>query len=315
DLFKSIPQLSLSMGAIYVGDLNPSQTANATFTIKVNTKEEGNYPFQIKAVYLDEYGNAVESEPVSFGVYVEPAPKFGVLDIESNVLVNAKGDVKLSITCDKNVEEVSASLKASPPLSALSSEYYIGDLDANEITTAVFKVKASGEAKPVVYPAEIVFKYKINDEWVDSDPIKIGIKVNPKIKFEVVGVPEIAAGEEKVVTVTIKNTGGFTIKEATARITIVDPFTSTDDTAYIGTLEPNESRKVSFKIKANKEATPKLYGLNLEVKYKDLEDEWAISEPVKMEIRVTPAKPSMTMFVVIAIIVVAAIAYALRKRR
>lgn len=312
---QSIPMLSLSTGTVFVGDLKPSQTVNASFTIKINTKEEGNYPFQLKAVYLDEYGNIIESEPVSFGVYIESAPNFDVLSVDSNVLVNAKGDVKLNISCDKDVEEVSVALKANPPLSALSSEYYLGDLKANEKITAIFKVKASDEAKAVMYPAEIVFKYKVADEWVESDPIKIGIKVNPKIKFEVVGVPEIAAGEEKIVSVTIKNTGGIVIKEATARITIVDPFTSTDDTAYIGTLNPNESKKVSFKIKANKDATPKLYGLNLEVKYKDLEGDWAISEPIKMEIKVTPAKPPIAMFVVVVALIVAAIGYALKRRK
>ncbi|RLI80139.1 S-layer protein [Archaeoglobales archaeon] len=314
-LTQSVPMLSLSTGTVFVGDLKLSQTVSATFTLKINTKEEGNYPFQIKAVYLDEYGNIVESDPVSFGVYIEPAPKFEILSVDSNVLVNVKGDVKLSIRCDRDVEGVSVALKTTPPLSALSSEYYLGDLKADEEKTAVFKVKASSEAKAVVYPAEIVFKYKVADEWVESDAIKIGIKVNPKIKFEIIGIPEIAAGGERIVSVTIKNTGKIAIREATARITIVDPFSSTDDTAYIGTLNPNESKEVSFKIKASKDATPKLYGLNLEVKYKDLEGEWAISEPVKMEIKVTPAKPPTTMFIVLAVLVMIAVGYAIKRRR
>ena len=310
-----MPVLSLSIGSIFVGDLKPSQNVTATFTVKVNTEEEGTYPFQIKAVYLDDYGNAVESDPISFGVNVVSGPKFKIDQVTSNVLVSAKGDVKLKVSCNKDVEGVSVLLKTSPPLSALSSEYYIGDLKTNETATAVFKVKASSEAKPVVYPADVIFKYKIGDEWVESKAEKIGIKVNPKVMFEVYGVPEIAAGEEKVVTVTIKNTGGFTIREATARITIVDPFTSSDDTAYIGTLKPNESTNVSFKLKVDKDATPKLYGLNLEVKYKDLEGEWAISDPVKMEIKVTPAKASPMAFVLVAIVVIAVLAYVIKKRR
>jgi len=310
----SLASLSKS-NAIFVGDLMPNGIAEATFPVKISVKDAGNYTFEVKAVYLDEYGNIKESKPVPFGVYVEPAPSFKAVSVESKVFVNTKGDVIVTISADKAVKEASAILKVSPPLSALSSECYLGDLKPNECKVAVFKIKASNEAKPVVYPADVIVKYKVSNEWVESDPIRIGIKVNPKIEFEIIGTPEIAQGEEKIITVTIKNAGNFTIREATARVIITDPFTSTDDSAYIGTLKPGETRDISFKIKVDKDATPKVYGLNVEVKYKDPEGEWAISEPTKMVVKVTPFKPPTLTFLAIgAIAVIAIAAYLLRRR-
>ncbi len=312
----AMQSLLTSTNAIFVGDLKPGKVVEATFPVKIDVKDGGNYTFEIKAVYLDEYGNVVESKPVPFGVYVSPPPKIEVTSVESKVYVGSSGDVVVRLRVDKPLKEASAILKVSPPLSTLSSEYYLGNVEPNRDYEAVFKVEALKDAVAVVYPATLIIKYKSLNEWTESDPIRIGIKVNPKLRFEIIGIPKIAQGEEKIITVKIKNLGNFTLREATARLTIVDPFTSTDDTAYIGTLKPGEAKNISFKIKVSKDATPKLYGLNLEVKYKDPEGDWAISEPTKLVIEVTPAKPNIALLGgILAVILLTAIGYALKRRR
>jgi len=307
--------LSATKAAYYVGDLKPGETVTATFYLKLDVKDDGVYPLHIKAVYLDEYERLTESESTTFGIHVKAAPSFEVVDVKSSVFVNAKGDITVKLRPSTDLKDASVILTAKQPLSVLSAEYYIGDVKAGEEFTAVFKVKAGDEAKPVTYPAEITVKYRTMDEYFESDPVAIGVKVNPKIKFEVNGTPKIAAGSEKVVTFTVKNVGNFTVREATARLTITDPFSSSDDTAYIGTLEPGQTAEVKFKLSVDVDATPKKYGLNLEVKYKDQEDEWAISEPTKAVIEVTPPQPPYGAIAVIAIIALVAVAYYVRRRR
>uniref|UniRef100_A0A7C4W4S7 S-layer protein n=1 Tax=Geoglobus ahangari TaxID=113653 RepID=A0A7C4W4S7_9EURY len=304
-----------SQPSYYVGDLKQGETAKAIFYVRTDIKDEGNYTFKVKAVYLNEYGQITESDPVPFGVYVEKAPDFVVKSVESKIFVNAKGDVIVTLTPTADLEDVSVYLTANPPLSVLSTEYYLGDVKAGEEYTAVFKVKASDEAKPVSYPAEIKMKYRSMDEYFYSDGKSIGIRVNPKMKFEVSGIPKIHAGSTEIITFIVKNVGNFTIKEATARLTITDPFSSSDDTAYIGTLRPGESTEVKFQLSVDMDATPKKYGLNLEIKYKDLEGEWAISEPTKTVIEVLPPKPPYSAIALIAIIAIVAIAYYLRRRK
>jgi len=303
----------LNTNSMYVGDLIPNKTIEVTFPVKINVKDPGNYTFKLKAVYLDEYGNTRRSKPVQFGVYVEPPPNFKISNIVSEVYVNSKGTVKVILTSDKPVKEATAILTVKPPLHVLSSECYLGDLNPNQTKIAVFKIKASKDAEAITYPADLKIKYKVLNEWVTSDPIKIGIKVNPTVKFEIIGCPEIMQGEEKIVTVKIRNLGNFTVRDATARIMIVDPFTSTDDSAYIGTLKPGETKEISFKIKAKSDATPKEYGLDVEVKYKNMEGEWSISEPTKMVIKVIPSKPPILQFIVPGLIAVVIVAYLLRR--
>jgi hypothetical protein len=311
----SSTSLSTAKAAYYIGELKPGDETTAKFYVKLNIKDEGSYPLQIKAVYLDEYGILTESESVSFGIDVAPPPEFEVVDIQSKIFVNAKGDLVVKLTSSADLEDASVILTAQPPLSVLSSEYFVGDIKAGEEFETVFKLKASSEAKPVTYPAELIVKYRSMDEYVESDPVRIGVKVNPKVKFEVTGTPSIAAGEERILTFTVRNMGNFEVRDATARITIVDPFSSSDDTAYIGNLKPGEAVSASFKISADKDATPKLYALNLEVKYRDLEDEWAISEPVKATINVTPAKPPYLIYGAVAAVIIIAVAAYLRSRR
>ncbi|WP_230972162.1 COG1361 S-layer family protein [Archaeoglobus neptunius] len=302
------------LATYYIGDLKPGETAEATFYLKINMKEGGVYPLHIKAVYLDDYGKLTESDSTTFGIKVKDAPEIKVKNVESRVYVNARGDVTVILTSNTDLKDVSVKITAQPPLSVLSSEYYVGDVKAGEDFTAVFKLKASSEANPVTYPADITVVFKSMDEYIELDPIRIGVKVNPKMEFKVIGKPRIAAGESKIITFTVRNAGQFEVKDATARLTIVDPFSSSDDTAYLGNLKPGESANASFKISVDSDATPKVYALNLEVKYKDPEGEWAFSEPTKAIIEVTPARPPYVLYGIVVLIVVVSVIVYLRKR-
>lgn len=306
--------LSTAKAAYYIGDLKPGEVANATFYLKIDTKDGGVYPLHLKAVYLDEYSKMTESESTTFGIEVKPSPKITVKNVVSRVYVNAKGEVSVTLVSDEDLKDASVRISADSPLSVLSSEYYVGGIKAGKEFTATFKLKASSEANPVTYPAELTVIFKSLDEYVELDPVRIGVKVNPKMEFEVTGRPSIAVGEERVVIFQIKNMGDFEVKDATARITIVDPFSSSDDSAFIGDLKPGESANASFKIAVDESATPKLYALNLEVKYKDQEGEWVISEPAKAVINVVPAKPPYVVYGIVLLVIIVAVVVYLRRR-
>lgn len=64
----------------------------------------------------------------------------------------------------------------------------------------------------------------------------------------------------------------------------MDPFTSNDDTAYIGDLKPGESRTVSFVVSVDRTATIKEFGLDSEIRYRDALDNTYISDTMKVRI-------------------------------
>jgi len=302
----------LSKGTYFVGDLQPNQTANVTFTVDISANEPGYYPFQLKGVYLDAYGEVKQTPNVAFGVWLQSGPEVKVIQTNSTVYAGSKGDFRVKLNISIPVKAARLAISVKPPLSAIVSECYLGDVRG--VCNATFKLKASEDAEATVYPAKLKLTYSVGDKEVSKD-VDTGVKVHGKMRFRVEGTGVVPAGEDAIVSIRIKNLGSFEVKAATARITVVDPFSTTDDTAYIGKLKPGEAKNVSFKIKADRDATPKLYALNLEVKYRDPSDEWVISEPVKMPIRVVETK-SIPHAAIGAIIVmaIAAAGYIYRKR-
>jgi len=241
---------------------------------------------------------------------VKDKPEIVIESVNSTVYAGSKGEVAVKIKASQTLDSLKARLETNPPLTAIAEEYFAGNADEAVLK---FRVKASGDAENTVYPAKLRIYYNINGKEVEES-FDIGIKVGEKVRFEISGKGTIPAGDEKIISLKIKNLGGFEVRDATARITVVDPFSTTDDSSFIGNLKPGEEKEISFKIKVDKDATPKDYALNLEVKYRDLNGEWVISEPVKLPIEVTEGKKAIpapgAIFAVIALILTA---YWMRK--
>lgn len=83
-----------------------------------------------------------------------------------------------------------------------------------------------------------------------SRPTTIGLPVGGKIAFEVVSPPStLYLGQKSILEVVYKNSGAATVYNAQARISAVDPpFTSNDDTAFLGDLAPGETATARFEV-------------------------------------------------------------------
>ena len=92
--------------------------------------------------------------------------------------------------------------------------------------------------------------------------------------------------EKGTIEVVYKNTGGATAYDATSRISAVDPFTSNDDTAYLGDMAPGETATAYYQVSVSDDATIKAYGLDTEIRYKDSLKNSVISEPMKAEVTI-----------------------------
>jgi hypothetical protein len=319
--FEQSSGLSMTDGAIYVGDFKPGDAVTVVYSVKVETDQIQTFPFSIKARYIGEDGKEKTSESVSFGVIPSEKPDIGIKKVESNVFSGSEGTVTVTIknSGEMTFENAMANLEVSPPLSALVKKVYLGDLAPGEAKDAVFKIKASDDAWEQEYPGSISVKFHIDDTEIESDIKTIGIRVGPKLKFLVEGVNILEPGKEGTVKVQVTNAGAYTVKDATARVTVVDPFTSTDDSSYLGTLAPGETATAMFKLKVDADALPKTYALSLEVKYKDNQDEWVISDPIKMQIKVTEKQSSISLKTVgsgvAGLVVLGLILTAIRRRK
>ena len=122
----------------------------------------------------------------------------------------------------------------------------------------------------------------------------INIKVKKEPYFEVTNVTgDLYPEEGGMLRVTYKNSGEEPAKDATVRVSAADPFSTTDDQAYLGTLNPGESAVAVFDMDVDETATPKPYSLNSEILYEDADGHNQVSDSIKINTEVLPAKESL----------------------
>lgn len=297
-IIKSDPQM--------VGDLRASSTATARFTVRIPTDTPAgvyNLPVMLNYTYLqtaEQYGvDTVQNfyktreETFEFPVRVKPDVRISVESSEFKEL-NAGTEGSITLTVKNTGHEdgkkaiLSIARNDGSPIVPTEGSAYIGDFPAGGTKTAVFRASVSDSAEAQTYPLDVYVKYENSDgDTIASDIETIGVPVGGRTRFVIVSEPVTASpGQKKTITVLFKNAGGATAHQAQARVSMVDPFTSNDDTAYLGDVAPGETKEASFLITVDKSATLKKYGIDSEIRYTDTFDNQIISDPIKLGITV-----------------------------
>lgn len=328
-IIKSDPQM--------LGDLKGSSTVSCVITTKIDTGAAAgsyNLPLVLKYTYLyeaEQYGVDTiqyyykeKNETLSLPIKIRPELKVRVISAEGeHINAGTEGFVTLTLknTGHENGKNtiIRIARNDKSPIIPTASSMYVGNFSVNQTITSRFKVSVSADAEDQVYPLDVQAVYE-NDEGdqVTSDLETIGLAVGKKIDFAIVSAPsEIALGQKKVIAVQYTNTGGATAYNVQARISAVDPFTSNDDTAFLGTLAPGEIREAHFEVSVDRAATIKEYALDSEVRFRDAMENSLISDPMKVRIVVTKENSLLGNPVVLAVIaaVVILVGYLLYRRR
>ena len=240
-----------------------------------------------------------------------------------------------------------ATLKSDDPnITVKSGSQEAGTLQQGKqsATPTKFTIEISKNAPAGTYPLnmELVYKYQNNaqvsgDEldpatglvtnqgvgiWYENktqnQTIEIQVKKEPY--FEVTQVnSSLYPDKGGMIYVTYKNSGEEPAKDATVRLSSSDPFSTTDDQAFLGTLKPGESAVAAFDMAVDSTATPKQYSLDSEILYEDTEGHNQISDSIKVNTQVLPAEkgqlPGYGLGSGVAFIVLAACFIVLRKKK
>jgi hypothetical protein len=303
--------LAIKSDAQLVGNLPGSSSATAAFHVTVNSDAPaGTYylPVSLNYTYLysaSEFGNQQGTDLLSYSYKSVDSTILVPITIKSDLRIvslsestkdlnaGTEGYVFLSLKNAGFETGRDATVIVSPPqgspLSPTEGSYFIGTYPAGSVTDCTFKLAVASSAQQKTYPLNVKVHYKNSDGvYVDSKTITIGVPVGGKITFEVEPVQaDITTGSSAIITANYRNTGTATIYKAQARISAVDPFSSNDDTAYLGTIAPGEVRQASFKISV-RDTTPKTFGLDSEVLFRDGLDNQLTSDPLKVTVNVVP---------------------------
>lgn len=296
---KSDPQL--------IGDLAESSTASATFIIRINEGAPGgtyDIPLELNYSYLAsasqtntetiEYDYKKENSVLTVPITIKSEISLDVISAEpEHIYAGTTGYLDLVLlntgTASGSQAVVILTRNGDSPVVPVDNSVYIGDFSAGSTVAARYKVSVSDSAEKQSYPVDVAVAYLDSEgDRVTTRSRTIGIPVGGKVTFVIISPPaEMHPGNKKEITVEYKNTGDTPVYGAQSRISAVDPFTSGRDLAYIGNLQPNESRKVSYELSVDRSATIKEYGLDSEIRYRDTLDNTHISDPMKVNIDVT----------------------------
>jgi hypothetical protein len=187
---------------------------------------------------------------------------------------------------DTPVKNARFVLRESPPFQPVSSKASLGDLAPGESTTASFRVEVSDRAVAQSYPVEGHVEYQDRyNETRTSDVATGSVEIGEERDFSVTGVPTVSAGATETVEFTVENTGGGPMRDAVARINVDSPFSTDDDTAYLGDLGVGETANVSYRVSVEGGATAKTYSVDAVVKYDN-----AFGDKVVTEVRKAPVE-------------------------
>jgi hypothetical protein len=289
-----------------VGDLAGGNSLTANFALKISKYAPGGVyalPLQLKYQYLNladqvsfdtvRYWYYDENITIPLDIMIKPGVTLDPVVAKAEKLnVGTEGYVIVNITNAGSEHARNAVAKLTrnglSPLIPTDASVFLGDFGPGDTRQIQFRASVSSTAAAQEYPADVHVEYMDSEgDMANSDTITVGVPVGEKIDFAITSPdPEVRPGQKVALEVTYKNIGSAAVRSAEARISAVDPFTSNDDTAYLGDIAPGESRTALYEVTVASGATPKIYGLDSEIRYRDALDNSQISDTIKVQVGV-----------------------------
>lgn len=324
-----------------VGDIKSQGMATVSIPARIlSNATEGEYeiPLTIRYTYLassnEESSNVLQSdyqqriETVPITIKIKPQVTIEVIEaVPENLNVGSEGYLNLKIKNSGSEDGKKATVKlirnGASPIIPTDSSVFIGDFPHNGTVSSRYKVAISSEAEKQIYPVDVVVVYENRDgDVITSAADTLGIPVGEKISFIITsGMVTVVQGSQNVIEVQYQNSGTTIAYNAQARLSAVEPFKSTDDTAYLGDLNPGKTATARYQLSADDAAAVKDYSLDTEVRYRDALDNSQVSDTFNVPVKVQ-SKPASNGFMqvlpalgVIALICIGAGYYVLVMRK
>ena len=291
-----------------IGSVKSGMRVPVTYTVKIAQDAPGGeyiLPLKARFIYLAfteqiggeslilHYENGTASFSVPIRVKYEVVPV--VVSAKAEYLSAAgEGYINLTVKNTGSITGESAVLKIQQnnesPVIPVDTNVYLGDFAPESVKEVRYRVAVNSGAQEAIYPIDVIVEYRDNEgSLLTTDPVTVGVPVASKAKFTVISQPlTLTAGSTEDVTVVFENIGGLPVYRAQARISLTDPFSSSNDNAYLGDLMPGEQAPASFSLTVDKAATIKEYALDAVVRFRDPVGEYRISDPMKVRVTIVP---------------------------
>jgi hypothetical protein len=273
------------------------------------------------------WGNRVQEEEISItvvGTYFS-----AVVTQTEGIRAGATGTMTLDIKNSGAHEayDVTAEIIPGSSVSPIGQASFLGDMPGDSSVTTQLRASVSSEAIAQNSSVDILINYKDARDVPRQSLLTIGVMIKAKLSFEVRTAQvegALTPGSKRVITISIVNAGNYEADDAVARINIVNPFatapfSTTDDTAFIGTLQPGETGLAKFSISVDSDAMPESYMLEVQVEYFDSLGNSYTSDTVRATVTVEQPSGLSTLDIILisvaGVVVILVIIGISRRRR
>lgn len=306
DLLENGAPVEVKTDAQMLGSIESGTAVPVTFSVTIDkTAEPGTYDLlaNLKYKYLyyaEQYGTDAMSytyktvdQQLPLKIKIKENMQLEISNVKTDSMnVGVEGYIKMDVTnagAETGYDTVLRLKKTEgSAIVPTDASAYVGEFAPCETAHVTFKASVSNEGEAKTYPVTVYATYKDkNGKEKISDLETVGVGVGGKVKFEITSeAGSLRPGQKGELVITYKNIGDTTAYNAQARISAVKPFSSNDDTAYLGNIAPGESATGVYEISVSADATEKDYGIDTEIRYRDTLDNSQISDSMKAKVTV-----------------------------
>ncbi len=291
-----------------VGDIPSGKTANISFAVQIaSDAPPGEYSLPVNLGYsvitlAEQFGGdtiryeyATRNLTVFLPVLIKPQLIVEAVNVTTeHLFAGNEGYLTVFVanTGYENGTSAVATIEPVPgtPISTVGNAVYIGEFAAGSTIPCRYRIAVDSGAGAGTYPLALTVGY-LNSEGdtVRSDPVTFGVPVGGKADFTLSkGNITLFPGSTSTIQVEFLNSGEAPVYGAQARISPSAPFTASDGIASLGDIPPGGRATAKFTVSVDKGATPKDYGLDAEVRFRDGLGTVHLSDPLEIRLEVVP---------------------------
>jgi hypothetical protein len=304
--------IDVNTGRYPVGNV-PEGTAGP-FPVSITVAEDappGTYRLPVRVRYTHTLMVDYSTSPPNFvdstrdrrfylTVVVRDVPRFEVVDTASNVGVDGRGNVSLTVENVGTDPARDATLQIDSPSDEVflgtrstSSRAFTGTWNPGERRTFEFAVRTTADAVIREYPLVAQVTYRDRDGIQrTSREFTTGITPLPEQTFTVSNLSTtLYVGEPGTIRGTVVNTGPRTVRDAVLVYTSSNPNVQpTDREVALGRLAPGERRDFAYEVTVSERASAATQPVNLSIRYRDDDGNRQASDPLEPSVTVAPER-------------------------
>jgi hypothetical protein len=274
---------------------NWSAGENRTLEFDLSTAESGSsvsYDFDLSVAFEDADGVEREDGGNIFGVTPAPEQSFTLGNPSADLAVGEDGTMEVELVNEGEQPLRHAVLEWTgehETITVTEREYAIGTLEPGEAATATYDVEVSESARSGPRQFTFVTNYQNSDgDSRTSDNLDVRAEVGPdEDTFDVtVQNATIVAGSGGELELTITNADDEGVTDVSAKLFADAPVSTTDDEAFIQSLDPGESETLVFGIGAAGSAMEKTYPVSLDFRYDTADGDTELSDTHRLPVEV-----------------------------